>query len=273
MRQLTKDSCSILHLVLKKKWYDMIASGEKTEEYRDDTPFWSPRIWNWWECSGKTKVVAFQRGYRKPSMWFVVDGLGQCDYSSNPDWGEPYHPHITLFLGERVEIVGNENENKEKTKMVKIGFKMIHPDAKLPVKSHASDAGMDVYAVEDTMLSPFVPTLVKTGLVPCIPDGYEIQVRPRSGLALKQGITVLNSPGTVDSGYKAEIGVILMWMPQSYLRQDDVKFDMGYVVNKGDRIAQFVVAPVLECETCEVEDVGTSDRSEAGHNGFGSTGA
>ena len=157
-------------------------------------------------------------------------------------------------------------------KMVKIGFKKIHPDAKLPVKAHASDAGMDVYAVEDTTLSPFVPTLVKTGLVPCIPEGYEIQVRPRSGLALKQGITVLNSPGTVDSGYKGEIGVILMWMPMSYIRQEDDRFDMGYVVKKGDRIAQFVVAPVLECETCEVEDVGESDRSKAGHDGFGSTG-
>lgn len=156
--------------------------------------------------------------------------------------------------------------------MVKVGFKRIHPDAKIPVKAHVSDAGMDVYAVEKTMLSPFVPTLVRTGLVPCIPEGYEIQVRPRSGLALKQGITVLNSPGTVDSGYRSEIGVILMWMPQSYLRQDEVKFDMGYIIDKGDRIAQFVVAPVLECETCEVEDVGTSDRSEAGHNGFGSTG-
>lgn len=156
--------------------------------------------------------------------------------------------------------------------MVKVGFKKVHPDAKMPKKAHASDAGMDVYAVEKTMLSPFVPTLVRTGLVPCIPEGYEIQVRPRSGLALKQGITVLNSPGTVDSGYRSEIGVILMWMPQSYLRQDDVKFDMGYIIDKGDRIAQLVVAPVLECETCEVEDVGTSDRSEAGHNGFGSTG-
>lgn len=155
--------------------------------------------------------------------------------------------------------------------MVKIGFKKIHPDAKLPAKAHASDAGMDVYAVEDTMLSPFVPALVKTGLVPCIPEGYEIQVRPRSGLALKQGITVFNSPGTVDAGYRDEIGVILMWMPRSYIRSNLDK-DFGYIIKKGERIAQFVVAPVLECETCEVEDVGTSDRSEAGHNGFGSTG-
>lgn len=156
--------------------------------------------------------------------------------------------------------------------MVKIGFKKIHPDAKLPAKAHASDAGMDVYAVEKTMLSPFVPTLVRTGLVPCIPEGYEIQVRPRSGLALKQCITVLNSPGTVDSGYRSEIGVILMWMPRTYLMKDVVDHEMGYIINEGDRIAQFVVAPVIECETCDVEDVGTSDRSEAGHDGFGSTG-
>ena len=156
--------------------------------------------------------------------------------------------------------------------MVKLGFKKIHPDAKLPGYAHEGDAGMDIRSIEDVDLAPYTPTLVRTGIIAEAPKGHEIQVRPRSGLALTQGITVLNTPGTVDSGYRSEIGVILMWMPQSYLRQDDVKFDMGYIIDKGDRIAQFVVAPVLECETCEVEDVGTSDRSEVGHNGFGSTG-
>ena len=100
--------------------------------------------------------------------------------------------------------------------MVKLGFKKIHPDAKLPKKAHKSDAGMDVCAVEVTWLEPFRPTLVKTGLVPDIPEGYEIQVRPRSGLALKNGVTVWNSPGTVDAGYKGEIGVIMLWTPNAY---------------------------------------------------------
>lgn len=150
--------------------------------------------------------------------------------------------------------------------MVKIGFKKIHEKARLPEKAHASDAGFDVYAVDDTVLKPFTPTLVKTGLVPNIPDGYEIQVRPRSGLALKNGVTVWNAPGTVDAGYKGEIGVILLFSPTLGNPQTHVQ------VHAGDRIAQFVVAPVLPCTVHEVEDVGESDRSKVGHDGFGSTG-
>lgn len=152
-------------------------------------------------------------------------------------------------------------------KMVKIGFKKIHPDAKLPKKAHESDAGMDVCAVELVRLEPLKPVLVRTGLVPKIPDGYEIQVRPRSGLALKYGITVWNAPGTIDSGYKGEIGVILLWTPNAYSK--DGNFPDRMIINKGDRIAQLVVAPVCPCETIEVEDIGTSDR---GAGGFGSTG-
>ena len=98
---------------------------------------------------------------------------------------------------------------------MKLGFKKIHPDAQLPSYAHVGDSGMDVCSVEDVELRPFTPTLVKTGLIAEIPLGYEIQVRPRSGLALKQGVTVFNTPGTVDAGYRAEIGIILIWSPQS----------------------------------------------------------
>ena len=155
---------------------------------------------------------------------------------------------------------------------VELGFKKVHPNAVLPKKAHDSDAGMDVYAVENTTLLPFTPTLVKTGLVPKIPDGYEIQVRPRSGLALKEGITVWNSPGTIDAGYKSEIGVILLWVPSHDFYQKAISGNWHKVVYKGDRIAQFVVAPVVKSRAIEVSDVGESDRSKQGHNGFGSTG-
>lgn len=150
--------------------------------------------------------------------------------------------------------------------MVEIGFKKVHDKARLPEKAHLSDAGFDVYAVEDTVLKPFTPTLVKTGLVPNIPVGYEIQVRPRSGMALKSGVTVWNAPGTVDAGYKGEIGVILLFSPTLG------NPNMHVQVHAGDRIAQFVVAPVLPCTVVEVDDVGESDRSKVGHDGFGSTG-
>lgn len=163
--------------------------------------------------------------------------------------------------------------------MVEIGFKKIHAKARLPEKVHASDAGFDVYAVEDVVLNPFTPTLVKTGLVPSIPDGYEIQVRPRSGLALKNGVTVWNAPGTVDAGYKGEIGVILLFSPENGSLSELINDGTGlrrepsqFQVHAGDRIAQFVVAPVIPCTVHEVDDVGESDRSKVGHDGFGSTG-
>ena len=144
---------------------------------------------------------------------------------------------------------------------MQIGFKKVHPDAQLPAYAHEGDAGMDVYAVEDVELYPFSPTLVSTGLVAEIPTGYEIQVRPRSGLALKEGITVWNSPGTIDSGYRSTIGVILIWstpIPNVTTR-----------IHKGDRIAQLVVAPVTKCEPIEISEVSETERGAAG---FGSTG-
>lgn len=150
--------------------------------------------------------------------------------------------------------------------MVKLGFKKLDKDAEIPKKAHPEDAGMDITSIEGVHLEPYVPTLVRTGLAVDIPKGYEIQVRPRSGLALR-GVTVWNAPGTIDSGYKGEIGVILVWSPhQNYTDGVDVR---RYSIYKGDRIAQLVLAPVVECETCEVSDVGTSDRGEGG---FGSTG-
>ena len=155
------------------------------------------------------------------------------------------------------------------SELVKLGFKKVHPDAKLPKKAHASDAGMDVCSVEVMRLEPFKPTLVKTGLVANIPEGYELQVRPRSGLSLKYGVTVWNSPGTIDAGYKGEIGVIMLWTPNAVVVNADGEHPSRFIVSKGDRIAQLVLAPVINVETYEVQDVGTSDRGEGG---FGSTG-
>jgi dUTP pyrophosphatase len=137
-------------------------------------------------------------------------------------------------------------------------FKKIHPDASLPAYAHAGDAGMDVRSVDDLTIPAGGRALVKTGLVALLPPGYELQVRPRSGLALKFGVTVLNSPGTIDSGYRGEIGVIL------------VNFGAEpFVVAKGDRIAQLVVASYVSAEVAETRTV---DETERGEGGFGSSG-
>lgn len=148
---------------------------------------------------------------------------------------------------------------------MKLGFKKIHPDAQLPKYAHDGDAGMDVCSVQRAILTVGEPTLVKTGLVAEIPDGYELQVRPRSGLALKQGITVWNSPGTIDSNYRGEIGVILLWT-----RRLDGQGERNWIeIPSGTRIAQLVFSPVTKAEICEVEEVNDTDRGEGG---FGSTG-
>ena len=137
-------------------------------------------------------------------------------------------------------------------------FRKVHPDAVLPAYAHPSDAGMDVRSVDDLTIAPGKRALVHTGLVMLLPPGYEAQVRPRSGLALKSGVTVLNAPGTVDSGYRGEVGVILA-------NFGEADFNVG----KGDKIAQIVIAPVTQPEIVETAEVDETDR---GSGGFGSTG-
>ena len=139
-----------------------------------------------------------------------------------------------------------------------LSFKRIHPDAVMPAYAHPSDAGMDVRSVEELVIPAGKRALVHTGLVVLLPPLYEAQVRPRSGLALKFGVTVLNTPGTIDSGYRGEIGVILANFG-----------DADFIVKKGDKIAQLVIAPVTQPEVCEVSEIDETDR---GAGGFGSTG-
>lgn len=142
-------------------------------------------------------------------------------------------------------------------KAVKIVNKSRH---QLPQYSTACSAGMDLRANIDSpiVLRPFQRALVPTGLFISLPEGYEAQVRPRSGLAFKYGITVLNTPGTIDADYRGEIGVILV-----NLGQED------FVVNDGERIAQMVVARYEQVELLAVE---TLDETERGAGGFGHSG-
>lgn len=132
----------------------------------------------------------------------------------------------------------------------------------LPLPSYATpgSAGMDLRSasVEPVVISPGQRALVPTGLILEIAEGYEGQVRPRSGLALKHGISLVNSPGTIDSDYRGEVKVIMINLGDDH-----------FMVNYGDRIAQLVVAPVIQAEIVEVVRVDDSDR---GAGGFGSTG-
>ena len=139
-----------------------------------------------------------------------------------------------------------------------VKFRRIDPAATLPSYAHPGDAGMDIRSIEELSIAPGARSLVRTGLVMMLPPGYEAQVRPRSGLALKNGVTVLNTPGTIDEGYRGEVGVILANFGSE-----------PFKVEKGSKIAQIVVAP---CTRVEIEETAEVDSTERGEGGFGSTG-
>ncbi len=134
------------------------------------------------------------------------------------------------------------------------------PGVELPKYAHVGDAGMDIRAhiTEPIVLKPLERALIPTGIKVNLPEGTEMQVRPRSGLAIKKGITVLNAPGTVDSGYQGDIGIILI-----NLSNDD------YKISNADRIAQLVFA---RFESVSYKQVALFETSERGSDGFGSTG-
>jgi dUTP pyrophosphatase len=133
-------------------------------------------------------------------------------------------------------------------------------DLPLPEYESKSAAGMDIRAALETpiTLKPGERTLIPTGLQMSIPDGFEAQIRPRSGLAIRNGITMLNSPGTIDADYRGEVKVIAI----NHSNKD-------FTVEHGDRIAQMVIAPVTQFPVKEVDDLSSTDRGEGG---FGSTG-
>ena len=141
---------------------------------------------------------------------------------------------------------------------MQLRLRKLHPDAIIPQYQHEGDAGMDLHAIEAVVIAPHTTALIKTGLAAEIPTDTELQVRPRSGLALKHSITVLNSPGTIDSNYRGEIGVIL-------INHGTEEFQ----VTPGMRIAQMVMAKVIRAESIEATELSETTRSTGG---FGSTG-
>lgn len=142
---------------------------------------------------------------------------------------------------------------------MKIRIQKIHPNAVLPHYAHGphEDAGMDLIAVEEVTLEPQVPRLVPTGLTIELPPGYEAQIRPRSGLALKHAIGMPNAPGTIDPGYRGELKVLMINFGKE-----------PYTIHPGDRVAQMIVARYEAVEWAE-ESLADSRRGE---NGFGSSG-
>jgi dUTP pyrophosphatase len=142
--------------------------------------------------------------------------------------------------------------------VIEIQIQRLRPEASLPGRAYAGDAGLDLAAVERVVLRPGERAVVPTGIAVAIPEGFAGFVQARSGLAMRHGIAVVNSPGLVDSGYRGELRVILL----------NTDRDETFVVEAGDRIAQLVVLPVPELDLVEVEELAESERSV---RGFGSS--
>ena len=141
---------------------------------------------------------------------------------------------------------------------LKIYFKKTHKDAIVPTYAHAGDCCCDLYSVEELVIKPMERRLIDTGIAIQLPGGFEAQIRPRSGNAYKHGLTVLNSPGTVDEPYRNSLKVLLINLG-----------DSPYPVLKGDKIAQMKFSPVYQGVFLEAQDLSESDR---GMNGWGSSG-
>lgn len=142
--------------------------------------------------------------------------------------------------------------------MLNLKIKRINDLAKLPEQAHPGDAGMDLFSIEEKVIQPGEVALIHTGIKIELPEMTEAQIRPRSGLALKNAISVLNTPGTIDEGYRGEIGVILINRGKE-----------SFKVEVQMKIAQMVIKPVLKVSILEVDELSDTERAEGG---FGSTG-
>ena len=164
-------------------------------------------------------------------------------------------------------------------KNILIPIEYCHADAKMPAYAHLTDSGMDIYALDDITIAPGETKLVPTGIKVAIPAGYELQVRPKSGRCLKTKLRVANTPGTIDAGYRDEIGVIIdniePFIKSAQMdetgRLYNVEFGSSYTIGKGEKFAQLVLAEVPKAIFYQVENVGEV-ANDGRNGGFGSTG-
>ena len=160
-----------------------------------------------------------------------------------------------------IDLEEIEKNIVETNTKLNLPYERLHPDATHPKYNDGSDSGFDLHSIEDVVIPPFGRALVPSGLCFDIKDGFEIQVRTKSGLAINQGLMVLNSPGTVDNGYTGEIkGIIFNTNPTEV------------TIPKGMKFGQAVLCPVVNGDWVNLNQVGKINKKERGSNGFGSTG-
>jgi len=178
------------------------------------------------------------------------------EFTPDEEYGRELEEFINLNFGSEFEKEVNQSM---RTQTIKV--KKLHSDSVYPKYNYPTDSGFDLHSVEEIIIPPFGRALVPTGLSFQFDEGLEIQVRPKSGLAINQGLTVLNTPGTVDQGYSGEIKVIIFNTNNSTV-----------TMPKGMKIGQAVLCPVLNGKFVTFENVDELNETDRGNNGFGSTG-
>jgi dUTP pyrophosphatase len=189
----------------------------------------------------------------------IQETFNQIKKDTGVEPEENYMKELEDLLGMSVEEMNETHMTLMKTRS--IGVELVHEDAKAPFYAYPSDSGFDLSSTIEISIPPFGRALIPTGLKLSIPEEYEIQVRPKSGLALNQGLTVLNTPGTVDSGYVGEIKVIVFNTNNQTV-----------TISKGMKIAQAVLCPVVNGKYVSIELTDKVEDKDRGENGFGSTG-
>jgi dUTP pyrophosphatase len=197
----------------------------------------------------------FEKFLSEEELSTILNDNGTLDMSE-------FNNHIKRELSEYgVDIDELEKSFNEYSPKLDLGYVVLNQDAVIPKYNYRSDSGFDLHSTTDLEIPPFGRILVPTGLSFDIKDGYEIQVRSKSGLAIKQGLMVLNSPGTVDNGFTGEVQVIL-FNTNNY----------SVVIPKGMKVGQAVLCPVVNGKWVSLVEQTEIKEKERGENGFGSTG-
>ena len=200
-----------------------------------------------------------EMGYYPKLYDEIVKQFEKLKFDAGIEPDENYQKELEGILGIDFDDLDEQLDLNAKSILVEV--ELVHKDAVFPKYAYPSDSGFDLHSTEDLEVGPFGRILVPTGIKVSFPEGHEIQVRPKSGLAIKQGLTVLNTPGTVDQGYTGEIQVIVFNTNNH-----------SVMIPKGMKVGQAVLCPVLNGKFVKLTQVNALGEKDRGVNGFGSTG-
>ena len=195
-----------------------------------------------------------------------LDEIGLSEYAKKlqqmiDEGGNSEFDYDMIMNDFGLDVKSLEDDLKNYNPKLPLGFVKLHPDAITPKYNYETDSGFDLHSVEEVVIPPFGRALVPTGISFDIKDGYEIQVRSKSGLAINQGLMILNSPGTVDNGYTGEVKGIIFNTNNHPV-----------TITKGMKIGQAVLCPVVNGKWVELIQKNKINNKDRGNNGFGSTG-